>query len=309
MLDGDFRELLSPVAREASAIVGQIRFEEQQTVWTSKIEDDVAEEAQGPVYPGMMFTLAKNRMKTTRLWQVVKKMPKGALLHCHLEAMVDQDWLFREALATEGLCICAPRSLDTESARGTELFAFQYDASARASTASIWTVDYPQDKLIPLTIAADDFPDGGREGFIEWLVSRCSITPEESFSVHEGPACIWSKFTSCFIILKTLVYYEPIYRKFLRRMFQQFADDGIQYVDLRAAFAFDYFREKSYTPMSPEEGYSEVIRILGEETEKFQATEEGKDFWGARMIWTTIRAFSNRAIIESNSLLHSTTKV
>lgn len=250
----------------------------------------------------MMFTLAKNRITSTRLWQIVKKMPKGALLHCHLEAMVDQEWLFREALAAEGLCISAPRSLNTEAARGTELFGFQYDASASKSTASIWTAEYPPDTLVPLTTAAASFPDGGSEGFIEWLISRCSITPEESFSVHEGPGCIWSKFTSCFIILKTLVYYEPLYRKFLQRMFQQFADDGIQYVDLRAAFAFDFFREKSSTPLSPEEGYSEVIRILGEETEKFQATDAGKDFWGARMIWTTIRSFTNREIIESKSI-------
>jgi adenosine deaminase CECR1 len=52
------------------------------------------------LYPGMMFVLAKERMEQTRLWKIVKKMPKGALLHAHMDAMVDFDYLF-EALINE----------------------------------------------------------------------------------------------------------------------------------------------------------------------------------------------------------------
>jgi adenosine deaminase CECR1 len=40
----------------------------------------------------MCFTLAKERMESTMLWKIVKKFPKGALLHAHLEAMVDSEW-------------------------------------------------------------------------------------------------------------------------------------------------------------------------------------------------------------------------
>jgi len=55
-------------------------------VW-KKIEDE-----DGDVFPGMCFTLAKERMESTMLWKIVKKFPKGALLHAHLEAMVDSEW-------------------------------------------------------------------------------------------------------------------------------------------------------------------------------------------------------------------------
>jgi adenosine deaminase CECR1 len=55
----------------------------------------------------MMFNLAKDRMEKSKLWQIVRKMPKGALLHCHLEAMCDLDWLIEEAFQTEGICIAA----------------------------------------------------------------------------------------------------------------------------------------------------------------------------------------------------------
>ena len=59
------------------------------------------------MYPGMMFSLAKDRMESSKLWRIVKKMPKGTLLHCHLGAMVDARWIIDEALHTEGICITA----------------------------------------------------------------------------------------------------------------------------------------------------------------------------------------------------------
>lgn len=82
--DYAFRQRLSPTAKRAAAIVRNIRHHEAATVWTKEVEDD-----EGDVYPGMMFTLAKDRMEGTRLWKIAKRMPKGCLLHAHLEAMVE----------------------------------------------------------------------------------------------------------------------------------------------------------------------------------------------------------------------------
>lgn len=287
------------MAKEASAIVGQIRFEEEQTVWKAKVDDELASYYQGAVHPGMMFTLAKKRMEGTKLWQIVKKMPKGALLHCHFEAMIDQDWLFREAIDTKGLHLWSNGTFEDQAGRDNHEIIFGFRSKAQAAGASIWTKEYVNHSAVPLAEAAQSYPEGGREGFIRWLRSRCSISPKESISHHQGPCQIWSKFISYFSVLRTLVYYEPIYRKSLSRMFHQLAEDGIQYVDLRAAMHFDFNPEGSEKPLEQEEGRLEAIRILGEEVEKFQATEQGKDFWGARMIWTSIRSFDNRTICES----------
>lgn len=296
MQDRDFREILSPMAREACAIVSQIRFEEQQTVWTTALEEQLAKDNDADIYPGMMFTMGKERMEQTKLWQIVRRMPKGALLHAHLEAMCPQDYLFEEALKTEGICFFALGSLATPADRQKQLIRFTFKPACQESGSSLWDSNYKQGTPVPITAAADSFPDGGRTGFLQWLKSRCSITAEESISHHQGHDAIWRKFTSTFSILNTIVYYEPIFRKFLARMFEQLMDDGVRWIDLRAAFRFEYRREGQE---SPEEGYEEVFRVLGEEIEKFQNTEKGKGFWGARMIWTTIRAFDNRNICES----------
>ncbi|KAB8338956.1 hypothetical protein FH972_021896 [Carpinus fangiana] len=294
--DKDFRELLSPMAQEACAIVNQIRFAEQQTLWTTSFEDSLAHETRQDLYPGMMFTLAKERIESSKLWQIVRKMPKGTLLHCHLEAMVDLEWVFNEALKTPGMHISAAGSLYDQTSRDALLPVFQYRKTPAAAEISIWSESYKPNTWVSVADAAASFPDGGKLGFLAYLMARCSITPAESLRHHYGPNDIWDKFTKCFLVLDTVLYYEPILRAFLQRMFTQLVDDGVRYVDIRAAFAFNYYKEGSQLP---EDGYSEVFRVLNEELEKFQSSPTGKDFWGARMIWTTIRSFSDRDIIAS----------
>jgi adenosine deaminase CECR1 len=295
-LDYLFRQNLSPMAQEACAIVSQIRFEEQQTLWTKEYEDSLLTE-HVDVFPGMMFSLAKERMEKSKLWQIVKKMPKGALLHCHLEAMPDFDWIMEEAFNTEGVCLIADGPITTEQQRRKTGFSFTYSKTAKDGI-SAWTEAYTPKTPIPINTAAAAFPDGGKVGFVEWVRSRISITPEEHLSHHEGPNEVWRKFMSCFPILGSLMYYEPIFRKFLHKMFKQLVEDGVYYVDMRSAFYTPY---RSLGKEDWDEDWFHMLEHMEEEIENFKKTPEGKDFWGARMIWTTIRQFNKKQVIESTS--------
>ncbi|KAI9771089.1 MAG: hypothetical protein M1840_002440 [Geoglossum simile] len=294
--DHVFRQSLSPVAVEACTIVSRIRDEEQRTIWTSKFEDSLAGDGEGDIYPGMMFTLAKSRMEKTKLWRIVRRLPKGALLHAHLDAMVDLDFVFAKVLSTDGMHIYSPDALCTPSALERSPVLFQYSRNTSQSTSSIWSPEYQPSTLMPLPIAADSFPNGGRAGFLTWIKERCTITGRESLNHHQGPNAIWQKFESTFTILASIIFYEPIFRAFIREMCRQLLDDGVRWVDMRAAFVFQYRRESSETP---EEGYEEMIRVFGEEIERFKASPEGKNFWGARMIWTALRDYERRGIIEN----------
>jgi adenosine deaminase CECR1 len=293
-LDYLFRQNLSPMAQEACAIVSQIRFEEQQTLWTKEYEDSLLTE-HVDVFPGMMFSLAKERMEKSKLWQIVKKMPKGALLHCHLEAMPDFDWIMEEAFNTEGVCLIADGPITTEQQRRKTGFSFTYSKTAKDGI-SAWAEAYTPKTPIPINIAAAAFPDRGKVGFVEWVRSRISITPEEHLSHHEGPNEVWRKFMSCFPILGSLMYYEPIFRKFLHKMFKQLVEDGVYYVDMRSAFYTPY---RSLGKEDWDEDWFHMLEHMEEEIENFKKTPEGKDFWGARMIWTTIRQFNKKQVVES----------
>lgn len=296
--DYNLRRTLSPIAAKASKIVSQIRAQELKHVWTRDMDEDTAHQTDEILYPGVMFNLAKDRMEKTNLWKIVERMPKGSLLHAHLEAMFDIDFLIDQALSTPGMHMSAQKPLLTRKDYEEAPVSFQYSsrpAKKSENKPTVWDADYESSSLIHIQRAAAFFPDGGEAGFRAWLKSRCIIMPEHSYNHYHGVDAIWAIFQGTFGIIRTILFYEPILRSCMRRLLSQLVDDGIRYVDFRIAFHFDYQREDTDTP---EEDYIEFCRVFREEIERFKATE-GEAFYGARIIWTTLRWFSDQDIVES----------
>lgn len=277
--------------------MSRVRARELKQVWTKDhLEGYESDEV---LYPGIMFNLAKERMEKTDLWKIVQRMPKGALLHAHMDAMFDLDFLIDLAFSTPGIHMTAPQPLVTERELETAPLSFRYSSTPPAESEnkhSIWTPDYEPRTLIHIRKAASTFPKGGEAGFRKWLKSRCMISPEHSFNYHHGVDAIWAIFQRTFPIIGSILFYEPILRPCLRRMLAELANDGIRYVEFRISFLFEYRRQGVDTP---EKDYVEFFRVLKEEIEAFKATDEGKGFYGARVIWTILRRLSNRQIIDS----------
>jgi adenosine deaminase CECR1 len=295
-----FRENLSPIASEACAIVDQIRFEEQQTTWTKDFENSIlGKEHAGEIYPGMMFSLARKRMESTRLWKIVRKMPKGALLHCHFEAMIETSWILGEAFALGNVQIKASKSLDTSENRRFALIAFDVPKDQTlTSTPSIWSPNYKPDTFVPLKDAAETFPDGGKEGFEALIKSRCTITHEESLAHHEGINDVWRKFTSTFALRHTIIYIKPIFRKYVRKLCEQLHEDNVLWADIRAQM----YDKRAGMPEENFEGFADYVHIFNEEVEAYKASEQGKGFWGIRIINEALRSFDKKQLINGLSL-------
>lgn len=244
----------------------------------------------------MIFNAAKNTMQSTELFRIVSKMPKGALLHCHLGAMVDLKWLFGIAVETEGMCFSSDRPLIDEKTREKASVKIEY--CKLGVSGSIWDKSYVAGRQIHAKEAADSFPDGGRQGFVSWLKDRTSITQSDSVRHHLGINDIWKKLVAGFIMITPIVFYEPITRKFLREFFRTASQDGIKWIEMRGMTRS--FRLESEDCLV--EDRTELVRVIHEEVERFKASEEGKGFWGVRMIWDCLRSFEDDAIIDGISL-------
>lgn len=293
--DASFRQSLTPFATEACTIVSRILAEERATVWISENQDALAERGDVNLYPGMMFTLARETMIKTKSWQIIKKMPKGALLHAHQDAMIDVDWLIDQVIATEGMAMTASLPLSDAKARQNAEVQFQYTKVATADIASIWSTAYPSSQFVSVSEAAKLFPEGGMAGFKTWLRSRCTISPENSIRHHHGVNDIWRKFKSCFPILNSMEYYEPIFRASIKRLLVQLVEDGLKWVDFRTTFSFEFRLEGCE---QPSKGSGDMLRVFDEEVKMFKASEKGKDFWGCRFIWTTLRGKGKKEVVE-----------
>ena len=293
--DAAFRQSLSPLATEACQIVSRILAEEHQTIWNSEFQDGLALQQGVNLYPGMMFALARDTMEKTKSWQIVKKMPKGALLHAHQDAMIDVDWLIDEALGTEGMVMLAQEPLCSPTAREHGEVSFRYSKGSVATASSIWSQEYQESHPVSMKMAAASFPNGATEGFKQWLKSRCTITPEESTKHHHGLDAVWRTFHSCFPVLNSLEYYEPILRASMQRLLRQLVDDGLKWVDFRLTFAIDFSLDGCE---EPSKGCDDLVRVFSEELKKFKSTEKGMNFWGYRFIWTSIRSWGKRRIVD-----------
>jgi adenosine deaminase CECR1 len=283
--DFAFRQSLSPIAREACKIVSALRSEEQRTIWADHNE----------LFSGMMFNMAKSRMETTKLWRIVKRMPKGTLLHCHLGAMVDLEWVFDKAITTPGMCFSAATPLDSTKSRQSVSVQFEYSSKPVAEGPVIWSPEYVGGTLVSVAEAAETFPESGKAGFVSWMKNRCSITQEESLQHHLGVDDVWQKLQGGFVILGPIIYYEPIMRAFLWKFFETLVEDGIRWVEIRAVFSTPFTREGSDTPT---DDFTALIGVINEVVESFKAVN---NFWGARLIWTTMRFRETAHVAEGMS--------
>jgi adenosine deaminase CECR1 len=241
----------------------------------------------------MIFNSAKTHMEGTKLFQIVQRMPKGALLHCHLAAMVDLGWLFAEAINTPGMYMSSSVPLSSPEVRETEIVKIDFSTSITKDAPSIWSPEYPVLTRVPLKAAAESFPQGGKAGFITWMSDRCSITQSEAVQNHLGIDDIWRKLENGFVMITPMVWYEPITRAFLQKFFETLVEDGVRWVEIRGMAR--KLRLEGQENLA--ENRIQIPRILKEEIEKFKASEKGKGFWGCRLIWDCLRIFTTEEII------------
>ncbi|PGH07550.1 hypothetical protein AJ79_06220 [Helicocarpus griseus UAMH5409] len=291
---------MSPSAAEACRIVSAIRRRELREVWTKDLEGDLTRQTDETLYPGMMFQLARERMEKTKLWKIVRKMPKGALLHGHLEAMIDLDLLCDLVLTLPNLYMSSTGPLVTAYDLETNPLYFQYFSTvppqpSEASNISLWQAGYVPSSFSPVKQIAEAFPNGGIAGFRSWLKSRCTLA-NKATAHHRGVDDIWIQFQRTFQVVDSILYYEPIFRACMQRMLRELHDDGIRYVDFRLVIDFPYRRDRHDEPDSR---YEAFFQAFGGEIEKFKSSPEGDGFHGARMIWSTLRTLSNRRIAEN----------
>ncbi|KAJ5033404.1 uncharacterized protein L3040_008521 [Drepanopeziza brunnea f. sp. 'multigermtubi'] len=265
--DHEFRQSLSPTAKQACDIVSCIRLREHETIWSrsnAHVGEDPTLESE-ELFPGMIFNSAKNHMERTQLWKIVQKMPKGSLLHCHMAATVDLEWLFNVAIETPGMVISASEALVDEDAWDRAVVKIEFSKTVTLDDMNIWHSTYQADSKLPLGTVASMFPAGGKAVFMKWMKDRCSITQTESVQHHLGVDDIWRKLQSAFVTITPIAYYEPITRRLIRKFLRTAYEDGIKWVEVRGMTRS--FRLEGQAELT--ENRLELVRVYKEEIDRF----------------------------------------
>jgi adenosine deaminase CECR1 len=116
-------------------------------------------------------------------------MPKGALLHAHLDATVNAVFLLKLALEHPSVHVRASNAVNELNFASTlpEFRALPPDQSTNdTATSGLTDATYCPNSWIPLQKAREMFDPnlGGSEGFDKWVIAAMMINPAEAYGTH-----------------------------------------------------------------------------------------------------------------------------
>lgn len=134
-------------------------------------------------------------------WADALKMPKGGLLHAHLDATVRADVLLRLALKHPAMHV---RTVGLVSQGSLQTVLPEFRALPKqewTQAASITDPRYVLDTWVPLQNARNNFSEGagGIEGFDRWVISSLMINPSEAYGTHNTTSKV--SIYRCLILL------------------------------------------------------------------------------------------------------------
>ncbi|EST07745.1 Adenosine/AMP deaminase domain protein [Kalmanozyma brasiliensis GHG001] len=319
----DHAALTAMTADEARAntIFTNMRDAERESQWEK--EGDLAS------FAGMDFYGArKNGLGSpSDVWNAVRRMPKGALLHCHFDGTVDTSFLLEHAKKTPGMAMKADRALTKDSLWSATVEFLVLPESEDRSNVSIWSEEYAPGSWVSFEAARESFPyphpyelDQGSshahmpaymelskpaaqpngtsapgssskgDAFDAYVHSLMTLTPHEAVPAITNSKQAWSKFQSTFGVIAGLIGYEPTLKAYTKELVLSHARDGISYTEARINFLTEFMVRSDGTPTLTHEDW---VRIFIEAVTEAKAELGEGVFVDAKIIYTTVRFIDN----------------
>ncbi len=175
--------------------------------------------------PSRMFFEARTNIQNSRLFPILKKMPKGGLLHVHDSSSGRCEFVLTN-IARRADCHIYWTTNRADGSRG--MLKFTNAPPVNDGVTGYFPVNALRERLRQQGVPLDD-----ELRRLYTLESSDPRTPD-----------IWSAFGQWFNLLPDLIRYRPVFRDYLRDAFTTMHEDGISHVEIRAmapvATMFDF---------------------------------------------------------------------
>jgi adenosine deaminase CECR1 len=219
--------------------------------------------------PAVHFFRAKRLIDDSQVFKILRRMPKGAVLHVHDASICDVHWLIKNATYDPRCYMCNDHA--TSSVR------FHFFASPPTEMDCDWR---------PVTEVRSQTSDP--LAFDEMLYRNLTLVVDDPERSYPNADAVWSRFLSLFKATFGLVLHAPTFRAFFYEALQQFYDDNVQYMELRSLFNPVY--ELDGTLHDKEW----VLEAYINTTKQF--VRDHPDFTGAKFIYTTSRMVNKTTV-------------
>ncbi|BFF99499.1 adenosine deaminase 2 [Drosophila madeirensis] len=220
--------------------------------------------------PGQHIFQTLKHIRKSPIFQLLKKMPKGGVLHAHDTALCSTEYLI-ELTYREHLWICT-------ADEGCRAIAFRFSLE-KPTIETLEPCNWePMEEFRQRR---------GAENVRRYLQRRFSMYPFSNFKSNNEA---WTHFMGIFMLLDGLLCYAPVWGDYYYNALQEFYEDGVQYLELRSVLPPLYCIGGEMLSIR------DTVAIYQAEMERFKASHP--DFIGSKLIYAPLRGVEPKVVEE-----------
>lgn len=248
--------------------VAELQLDQQLRALQHKMIQDYKDQHFFP--PARNFYQSKKHIEDTPLFQIIRQMPKGAMLHIHGSAMGDADWIVNRAIATKEMYVFW--QTDNDQYTKGQLRAFPKRA-------------VPEGFQSARQLAKKN-PDFRKE-------LRDLLTFEEA--MDQDSVDIWKEFQLIFQRIGGFVTYDKVFVDYMTNGFEILIADNVQHVEIRVPFKNTLYELGKPVDPTDMEKYLQAIEQINTNLKKidpeftFHIIHANLRFRDKQTIWEDIK--------------------
>lgn len=213
----------------------------------------------------------KDRIRESKVYRIIKDMPKGAALHVHDMALMKPDYLVNITYKSN-LYVCFQSNI---------LFRFAHN-TPNISCTEQWQL-----------MKDARFSSGNVKKFDAELRKRFTMVVDNPDEVYPTIKEAWDTFLNYFATVYQLISYRPVWEKYFYDALKSFKDDNLIYLEVRSILPILYEMDdqvgETFDPITAAKAYNAAVK---------QFVKDNPDFLGAKLIYAPSRKVDREQLAE-----------
>lgn len=154
-----------------------------------------------------------NRINSSELFQIMQKLPKGAILHSHDTALASTDYV---------LSLTYRANLWQCEHTATSLKDFKFSTNQPSAIEGCTWV-----------LVADERERIGEELYNSQTRKLFTMYNEDPTNAFDNINAVWSHFMTIFAAVEPIITYAPVWKDYFKQVLTELYADNVQYLEFR----------------------------------------------------------------------------